>query len=309
MSPNGSYRIWSGPEWQQYVLLLLKTHYGPASFQEIPDKDRGDCGLEGFSRNGDGAAYQCYCHDEPLSIADVTTKQKTKVTRDLKKLKDNGMALQAVLGGVKIDRWILVVPRFDSKELLAHTTKKAAEIRKAALPYVTTTFQIQVIKDDHFAVERAVLFDSGAKKINYQVNDPPDADVQAWAGSNDPLVQKLDQKIGRLKTVPAVSRTPVREQFLRHYVTGQNLVEQLRVDHPEIHARLLTCQKNRERYLVTASLLTSAESPLILQKVISDYQSELDREVKGLSDSNTECLAHGTVADWLLRCPLDFPEA
>src|SRR4051812_6267412 len=87
---------WSGPDWQKHVLLLLKRHYGPGNFHEIPDQDRGDRGLEGFAQ--DGCAYQCYAAAEPLPIVDLRESQKRKITRDIKKFCDNSQILHKLLG-------------------------------------------------------------------------------------------------------------------------------------------------------------------------------------------------------------------
>ena len=300
-------KFWAGDEWQEYILLLLKRHYGPAHFQEIPDKDQGDCGLEGFSR--DGSAYQCYSAQEPLSIADLTAKQKTKVTKDIKKFRDNSVQLRGLLGGTKIGRWILVVPRFDSKDLLVHTAKKAEEVRKAAPAHVQASFEIHVIKDDHFAVERAALYDSGAGKVTIDVAEAAEKDVKEWAGKNDKLVKAIDEKLGRITAVKASAKKGIRDKFLRHYVTGQNLLERLRIDFPALHEKVLACQRARERFLSTRMALCGPTTGTALHEVISQFRDELDRSVTGISDSNAECLAFGAVADWMLRCPLDFPEA
>src|SRR5436305_8600583 len=116
------HKIWSGDEWQEHVLLLLKRHYGPGEFQEVPDTDQGDAGLEGFSN--DGCAYQCYAPEEPLTLQQRAEKHKRKIYKDIQKFVKNQAVLLALIGSVKIKRWILVVPRIDSKEVIGYAEKQ-----------------------------------------------------------------------------------------------------------------------------------------------------------------------------------------
>src|SRR5580698_3196602 len=78
-----TFKTWSGDEWQEHIVMLLKRHYAPGQFQEIPDKHRGDAGLEGFTN--DGCAYQCYSPEEPLEIAGRLDAHKRKIYRDIQK--------------------------------------------------------------------------------------------------------------------------------------------------------------------------------------------------------------------------------
>jgi len=153
-----------GPEeWQERIILLLKLQYRATGFQEIPDRDRGDYGLEGFAR--DGSVYQCYAAEEPLSTGNLYAKQRHKITKDLNKFKDNKDGLIKIFGPTKISRWILVVPRWESKELLKHAEKKAEEIRNVNLPYVADDFCVHIATEEYFAVERQLLMGVGLDKI------------------------------------------------------------------------------------------------------------------------------------------------
>ncbi|MDR0604437.1 MAG: hypothetical protein LBG80_09075, partial [Bacteroidales bacterium] len=39
----------SGDEWQDLGNALIGLKYGPANYQRVPDNDRGDAGIEGFT--------------------------------------------------------------------------------------------------------------------------------------------------------------------------------------------------------------------------------------------------------------------
>src|SRR5438270_5241601 len=73
-----------GKEWQEYVISLLFIRYA-TDLIEIPDKDKGDGGLEAYSLTGH--AYQCYAPEGLNSVTQLAQKHKDKINRDLNKFK------------------------------------------------------------------------------------------------------------------------------------------------------------------------------------------------------------------------------
>jgi hypothetical protein len=44
------YKEWNGDEWQEHIGRLLRVRYSePGMYQEMPSRDKGDLGLEGFA--------------------------------------------------------------------------------------------------------------------------------------------------------------------------------------------------------------------------------------------------------------------
>jgi len=159
----GSTKVWDGNDWQKYIIRLLKMRYAVGEFQEVPDRHRGDFGIEGFSR--DGRAYQCYAAQEPLATNDRYVAQRDKISTDIKKFIDNKDELIKLFGPTKIARWILAVPTFDSGPLVQHAEKKAAEVRGAGLSYVSADFCISIVTDEDFETERAKLLRLGLEQL------------------------------------------------------------------------------------------------------------------------------------------------
>ena len=86
---------WSGDDWQEFCMLLLRERYSHHQFQEMPDKDKGDLGIEAFSL--DGCAYQCYAPEQAVTVTERYERQRDKLTKDLGKLKKNEAKLKRVL--------------------------------------------------------------------------------------------------------------------------------------------------------------------------------------------------------------------
>ena len=299
---------WSdGPEeWQERIILLLKRQYMATGFQEIPDRDRGDYGLEGFAR--DGSVYQCYAAEEPISTADLYVKQRNKITKDLNKFKDNKDGLIKIFGPTKISRWVLVVPRWESKDILKHAEKKAEEIRNANLPYVADGFCVHIATEDYFAVERQSLLDVGLAKIQVDPDEFETATGEDWSEENDDLVKELDRKIEILNPrFDKNSQVRLRGNFIGHYIEGQNVLEKLHSEYLDLYVAVKRLKTKREKFLETSSRIPTGTPADTFHKALSEFNSELTDEVKGLSNSTIETLGYEAVSDWLLRCPLDFP--
>ena len=296
-----------GPEeWQERIILLLKRRYGATGFQEIPDRDCGDYGLEGFAR--DGSVYQCYAAEEPISTGDLYAKQRNKITKDLNKFKDNKDGLIKIFGPTKISRWVLVVPRWESKDLLKHAEKKAEEIRNANLPHVADDFFIHIVTEEYFAVERQSLLDVGLAKIQVDPDELKTATGEDWSEENDDLVKELDRKIEILNPrLDKNSLVRLRGNFIRHYIEGQNVLEKLHSEYSDLYVAVKRLKSNRKKFLETSSQIPTGTPADTFNRALSKFKNELTDEVKGLSNNTIETLSYEAVSDWLLRCPLDFP--
>jgi hypothetical protein len=302
-----STKIWDPNDWESYIKLLLRVHYGPGQFVEVPAKHGGDFGIEGFSR--DGCAYQCYAAQEPLSTEDLYTKQRDKITTDLNKFVKNRVQLILLLTTTIISRWILIVPRFESASIVQHCGKKAQEIRAANLPYVAVDFQVAVDTDDLFAIERAMLLKNGLTQISLPLTQVPADQITQWAGSNPVQIQTLDSKLVKLApTQSNVQQKDRRDQMVRHLLQGQNALQELHLHYPELYEAVRHCKDGRENFLATESQLLSQSPQKLLADVLAQFKGELTDSVSGLERYTAEQLVWEAVSDWLVRCPLNFPD-
>lgn len=296
----------SGEEWQNWANKLLTSHYGPTEYQKVQDNDKGDAGIEGFTISN-GHAYQAYGCEEPLSTTARYEKQRDKMTRDIDKFIANQLVLIKIFGAVKITRWVLFVPYYDSKEIIAHASKKTAEVIETRLPYVADTFRVVVCQEEDFVSERDQLINSGMKTLQLKTEPATPEQVTKWVSSNDGLTATLEDKIRRLPTIRNdVDRRSFREKMLKWYLEGQEILEALR-EYPDVYAKVVEAKSHRANFLVMATVSGNAPQE-ILSSSIEGLLETLQREVKELHTFSAESLAHEAVADWLLRCPLDFPE-
>lgn len=296
----------SGDEWQNWANQLLSCHYGPTEYQRIPDNDKGDAGLEGFTFT-DGHAYQAYGCEEPLSTQERYKKQRNKMTADIGKFISNQAILTKVLGQVKITRWVLFVPHYDSKEIVSHAVTKTAEVKAAALPYVATNFAVKVCQEDEFAMARDKVLNASVQGLQIEPASLTPDILSKWSAANTPLTDTLDKKLRKLPSLRSEeSRQQFKEKVLTWYLAGQTMLDDLRL-YPQMYEQVIKAKAHKERFLAAKSLHDSTASDVFLQTVKELHQT-LQEEVRSLHKFSAESLAYETVADWLLRCPLDFPD-
>ena len=295
----------SGNDWQEWVDKLLQRHYGPGEYQKVPDKDKGDAGIEGFTVNS-GHAYQAYGPEEPLSTKERYEKQRTKMTNDIKKFINNRDVLISILGGTKISKWILLVPKYDSKELVIHAKKKTEEVVQANLPYIASNFRVCVEDENAFLVERDEILRIGEGKFKFNILSPTDHDIEDWTQANSSLVEVIDDKLSRLPTLTTKQkRQEFRNEIIKLFIKGQNTLEDLR-QYPLFYENVIHIKSHRESLLAVESMTSPRNGLEFLNLSLEKFQEDIKTQVRSLPSTTVEILKWEAVADWIIRCPLDF---
>jgi hypothetical protein len=300
---SGTSTQWDPNEWQRRINQLLFARYGHAEYQRVPDKHGGDFGIEGFSR--DGCAYQCYAAEEPISTGDLHDKQRDKIHEDLKKFTNNSKALASLFAGVKIKRWILVVPRFESAKLLEYCGPKTDHVRSLNLPYVDTDFAVHVCTDEAWAREAAQLALDRLVEVSLQLPVPNREHVQVWENANANQMATLRRKAAFLTTNQSIERFV--QGSVRAHIKGQNAYERLRTDMPEVCEALLLVKDAIEEQLERECAI-AGDRPRVRYRDVQNLVAERLREKLNLSSQLLAELSAEAVSDWLIRCPLDFYE-
>ncbi len=295
-----------GDEWQVWANQLLTEHYGPTNYVKVPDTS-GDGGLEGFTRK-EGHAYQAYGAEPGKTVKQLYQAQRDKMTTDITKFINNKKLLAKMLGPTSITCWALIVPITSQKELIGHTNKMTKEVRDAALPYADQSFYVTVCDEDHFATERDKLLSYKSQSICISLDSPDNQAIIEWMDGNPGLLQSLDEKLTRLSTVALPKqREKFRRDVLIWHIQGQNLLDKIRHFSNTSYEQILQIKGQYEHLLASIQMETT-ESARIFKETRLDFQQTLSDEVEALSQLNVKSLALEAVADWMLRCPLDFPE-
>ncbi len=297
----------SPEEWQSLVVRLLALKHGPGNFVPIPDQVQGDCGLEGFTR--DGLAFQCYAAEEPATTAQLTQRQKAKISADLQKLITYKDTLLGLLGPTVLSKWILVVPRWADKALLVHAESRIDQIRQAQLPFVAQDMVPAICTLDDYVEQRQMLIQAGRDSLRIEVDPVALTDVADWVSANDPFVAHLFRKALTIRHGDETTARQLTDHFVRFYLDGQNALTKLRDDFPELYEIVDRMKKDKEHFLATESLVTPELAPTFLKQTTDDLESQLCAKLQGLDRFTVKQFVQEAISDWLLRCPLDFPTA
>ncbi|NEA27996.1 hypothetical protein [Actinomadura bangladeshensis] len=292
---------WDGDEWENWCILLIRRRYGADQVQVVPAKHRGDLGIEAFTF--DGCAFQCYAAQEPTTVKDRYEKQRDKLTRDLTKLVDRQDKFLQLLGSVRINRYIFMVPFFDSHELVQHASGKTEEFRAKHLPHLTEDFHIVVIDEDAYADVREEVIRRPQPLV--VVQDHSQDEVSAWIEANSQAVETADRKLrGVIEHNP--TRIKAIEGLITQYIKGENALSAMRDKFPDSWENTTRYRNHKEQLLIFQypSMDISFNSLAIIAKEI---ETDLGQEIPALDSMLRSALSWATIADWIMRCPLDFP--
>jgi hypothetical protein len=291
--------IWDGAEWESHVLYLLQAEYGAHNVQKVPAKHLGDCGLDYLCLH-ERLVYQCYAVEEPVEIAVRAQKQKTKITTDIKKFCNPMGGAAKMLSGQKIKRWILAVPTLDSKSVVEHAAKKAAEVQAKKLSYVDDDFQILILDRDAFDAEtwnhRMLL----RKRLRPVVAEPTDDEVAAVSDGDQTLADNLRTKMSKRVANPGELEDAV-DDLLRVFVQSENAKVALRSMAPDAYESVVLLISQRLRRLKLGSRISGADP---LDAEIDGLKEAILAAVPNLDPGTADTIALGAVSDWLMRCPL-----
>lgn len=293
-----------GEGWESFCQQLLKLKYGSIDgYQEVPDRYGGDLGIEGFTQTG--RAFQCYCPDGEPSHKELYESQRNKITRDISKLLKNEKALKLLLGDITINEWQFLTPRYDSRELIAHCTKKTQEVKSSGKSHVSQEFTILIRTESDFIPERDILNSAGLSQISPDFPPISEEEVAEWKASNNEYFKTLENKLGKI--IHDNDRRNIQTiNMIKCYLLGQNILEHFRKEFPSHYEKIINLKNATESNVEIASALPNDPGEH-LKHTLSEYQEEIDSQLKKSIERSTILrIGQEAISDWLIRCPLDF---
>jgi len=300
------HEFWDPNEWEQHVYGLLQDRHGPLNVQKVPARHKGDHGLDYYSLE-DRVAYQCYAAQEPCEVSDRADKQKAKMTTDLNKFCTKKVELSGMFGSVQMARWILVVPLHDSSQLNAHTTTKTAEVKSLNLPYVAPNFAVMIHDLESFDGISIAMRASARRSISISIPPTSPRQVEEWSSASKSLVTPLKAKLAKRVGTDADKLDKSVEEAVGWFLDRENALEALRSTAPQVHEALMGVILRHGQRLSFYGPPAAGTPHQILRNELEALITALKAEVPNFTDASAHQLAIGTLAEWLMRCPLDFP--
>jgi hypothetical protein len=301
------YEFWDPNEWELHVYGLLQDRHGALNVVKMPARHKGDHGLDYYSLSN-CVTYQCYAVQEPCEVSDRADKQKSKITIDLKKFCSDSVELKRLFKEVQIRRWILVVPLHDSSQVNAHCSTKTAEVKKLGLNYIAPDFEVTIHDLDSFDRGSRDTRLLQMRVVSIPRQPASQQDIQDWSATANPLVATLTEKLRKRtgKSDLQALESDVNEA-VRWFLDRENALELLRTNAPQLHEQLANVISRRTDDLKLFGPPANGSPQSILRSELEQLIAEIKGVIPNFSHESASQMARGTIADWLLRCPLDFP--
>lgn len=288
-----------GASWERLCLRMLRGHY-QADLIEVPAKVGGDKGLDAFTRSG--IVYQCYAPQEPLSAEQRYLKLRDKMTADVGKFIENASDISTLLGPVEIRTWVLLTPQADDRRLVAHAMSTLTpRLREVALPYCTDDITVVVHTHQDYANAYVSLVEQRMAELVLPQPGPPDFSA---VESEDVAAMRA-----KLEKVEGLDVAAFLQVLLGYFLTGRDHRAHIADHFTELDADLSERLLALERRLEVEYRLIGEAPQRVLAQVIAEAEERVQDTLPGLRETQRQALAYAQVAEWLMRCPLDFVTA
>jgi hypothetical protein len=142
-------------------------------------------------------------------------------------------------------------------------------------------------------------------KVDLDPVEVPDENIKKWISEENELYRIIHDKI---KRIPSVKDTDKYVELnIKTYLEGQNILNRLHKEFPTLFEHLLKYKNAQELEVENFSMMKSEQPAEFLRESYKNFE-ELIKENLGnkISHSTIKYLSGEAVADWLIRCPLDF---
>lgn len=289
-----------GDEWEGFCERMLRHEFTWKNFVSVPHKDRGDHGIEFFTKCG--VIFQCYYPDPTYSMADYKKHVQKKINEDLKKLSDYEVEIKKMLGDVLITEWVLVVPEVKSRELIKHCMKKEKSLPKLSF-FSTNGVSVKIETDDSFPSGSLYSRTFIGEEINIPLEDVETADAEAWKQSNSSFYDNICRKT--LK----VSKNGIenlRTELIKNYLRLEELMDAYRDQFPDLHTEVNNIALANLQTLKNDNLFDQQEPRQVLSSLLKLNRETISKIEQRISPQNNEAFSSGFIARWLAECKMDF---
>jgi hypothetical protein len=194
----------------------------------------------------------------------------------------------------------------DNKEVVADVRKRGLALKGKGLSFIAHDFEALCHSQDDFAGELEQL---NALSLGpaLTIDTPTPSEVSA-AGETS-IGARIDEKLARAygSAVTDMRIARRRDAYVKAHLYRENALDQLRQNYSILWERAFQSLEAEETRLnaVGASSTLPVEQ---LEDSMKRIEESLVRALPTLSIGVVTQIALGTVSDWLIRCPLDFPE-
>lgn len=306
VTPYGSFR---GTLWEDACQICFKLKYGD-SYSEVKASSPGDHGIEGFTRTG--KVFQCYCPNENYNPDKLYEEQRDKITTDLNKLSIYQKQLKLLIGDMKIKEWIFVTPSISKNELIKHCTSKSIEYRLKNIEILDDNF-IVLAQDIEFMLPHLQFALRGASndKIVFEKTGLTTQDDRInYKNTESTLVEDSNRKHRQrflLNVVNIEQRVDkLTDKTIKHFLDGEDIIKRWRQLIPQEYERFSTIKNQIEEEVEEICSFPTQDNNKRYEDIKHLVFSKIKSNFEGFHEITIHDLTSYTIADWILRCPINF---
>lgn len=306
VTPYGNFY---GNTWEDFCQQCFKKKYESDGYQEMPADFKGDLGIEGFTRNG--ILLQCYCPDAAYDPTKLYEAQRDKITTDLGKLQANQKELLEYLKDIKVEKWIFVTPGYRNKELVRHCQNKAEEYRKLKLPHLSDTFDVLIHDVEFFSAEIPTILNFRQDKLNLSPKEQlSPEEIADWRTKSITLVDNAIRKHGaRLATNSKNYNDRVNkltQLSITNFLDGDGVIRQWSEKYQDQYEKFVDVVGLFEKKVEEKCTAFSGDFNSLYEQIETELRAKLKESFSYLDSVMIDRLTYRVMADWILRCPIDF---
>lgn len=292
----------SPKEWENFCEVMLRQHYGSKNFYPVPDQDGGDLGLEFYT--ADGTIFQCYYPDKGIEMAVYKRRIQKKINDDLNKLKENEEEILKLLDDIKINQWVLLTPEFKSKDLIAYCNKKKKEVILKDICYIENeSFKVKIETASSYPAGKLYAQGVYNSSINIPLLTVSDDLKKNWLLSHSEFSSNITRKSSKLM---GEQSEDFQNTIVSKYIQIDKFLEQLRDDHPDLHALIEDSARAQLENIKENSLFLSSLDSDFIKTIVDNNKTAFSKHSKFMSDTNVQSLTFGYLSKWIAECYMDF---
>jgi hypothetical protein len=306
-----------GDSWEELCHMCLKIRLREA-YVEVPGSS-GDFGIDGYTVNGE--VYQCYCPERACSDKELYESQREKITKDIEKLNTYKTQLQQLFNGIKIKRWFLLTPKITNHNLIKHCNAKTNMIKDLALPFIDDDFMVLPLDYKHISGEletalNVLDYTTNSSEIIQKIDVPSrnidEKDISNYKNdiSKNEQTNNAKRKHTALFPKDGINReaTIVKrvDRTVSYLLIGDSILKDWEVISQQHLEKFNKIVKLLESQVEELCELPAFDNQKQYNEIRAVVKNAIDAEFKALSEAMRMQLTERVIADWLLRCPLNF---
>ena len=303
----------TGNAWEDLCVRCYRIRYQKDNYTAIPATQGGDAGIEGFTNKG--VVHQCYCPERAYSDNELYDHQRNKLTADIEKLKKNANRLR-VLGVPPVVEWHFNIPEYKDARIITHAESKRQEVIKAKkdkpsdYAHIADDFQIVIKTAEDFTPEisRIIRTSLSDMRLNVAIEHSSEPN---WSKCDSEKVANIRRKIKAVMLVDDTDEAfnEVVEIYVGCYISGLEIMNNLRVNFPEIYEDIIRLEQSYKREVSIKTRLNTNKSmnSTLFDNILSEFHSKLERDFSHtFTEASIGELKQDLIASWLADCSMEF---